>query len=257
VSGASSSRGVAGEPKRSDGIYESVFELIVSGDYPEHSRLPSEAELSRRFGASRPVVREALGRLRADGLIASRQGSGSYVKRRPDSAVLRFVPVASVADIQRCYEFRVGLEGAAASLAAERWQDEDLAEIQAALSDLEVCIRENRLGVEADARFHLAVARATHNSYHLSVQQTLAGHIAVGMNLARNLSLLRPAARMRIVQDEHEVIVEALAARDPARARQAMERHIANARQRIFEGTPPEKAATDADRQPEALVQAN
>lgn len=226
------------EPKLSHQVYERIFELIVSGEYPERSRLPSEFELSRRFGASRPIVREALARLRDDGLIVSRQGSGSYVQRRPDAAVLRFVPVGSVADIQRCFEFRVGLEGAAAGLAAERWEEEDLREIKAALQDLESCIREGRLGVEADAQFHRAVADATHNPFHVSVQRSLEPHVAFGMNLARNLSLLRPTARLRIVQDEHEVIVEAIEARDPEGARRAMVTHIENARRRVFEGQP-------------------
>lgn len=226
------------EPKLSHQIYERIFELIVSGEYPERSRLPSEFELSRRFGASRPIVREALARLRDDGLIVSRQGSGSYVQRRPDAAVLRFVPVGSVADIQRCFEFRVGLEGAAAALAALRWEEEDLAEIRAALQDLDDCIREGRLGVEADARFHRAIAEATHNPFHVSVQRSLEPHVAFGMNLARNLSLLRPTARLRIVQDEHEVIVQAIEARDSARAQKAMEAHVENARRRVFEGTP-------------------
>ena len=227
------------EPKLSHQVYERIFERIVSGEYPESARLPSESDLSRRFGASRPIVREALARLRDDGLIVSRQGSGSYVQRRPDAAVLRFVPVGSVADIQRCFEFRVGLEGAAAALAADRWGDEDLSEIKAALLDLESCIREGRLGVEADARFHRAIAQATHNPFHMSVQRSLEPHVAFGMNLARNLSLLRPAARLRIVQREHEIIVEAIEARDATRARNAMEAHVENARRRVFEGTQP------------------
>jgi DNA-binding FadR family transcriptional regulator len=225
------------EPRLSHHVYERIFELIVSGEYAEHSRLPSEAELSRRFGASRPVVREALARLRDDGMIASRQGSGSYVQRRPDAQVLRFVPVGSIADIQRCYEFRIDLEGAAAALAAQRWEEEDLAEIRRALEDLEACIRENRLGVDADARFHRAIAQATRNPYHLSVQRSLEPHIAFGMNLARNLSLLRPAARLRLVQDEHVEIVKAIESRNPDLARSLMQRHIASARQRVFEGT--------------------
>src|SRR3712207_298681 len=171
------------EPKLSAGIYERLFELIVAGEFPVNARLPPETELARRFGASRPVVREALARLRDDGLIVSRQGSGSYVKRRPDQAVLQFVPVGSIADIQRCFEFRVGLEGVAAALAAERWEDADLAEIRSAYEALEVCIRTGQLGVDADAGFHQAVARATHNHYHVSVQLSLQAHIAVGMNL--------------------------------------------------------------------------
>jgi DNA-binding FadR family transcriptional regulator len=225
------------EPKLSYQVYERIFELIVSGEYPEGSRLPSEFELSRRFGASRPVVREALARLRDDGLIVSRQGSGSYVQRRPDAAVLRFVPVGSIADIQRCFEFRVGLEGAAAALAAERWEEDDLAEIKAAFRGLEECIHDGRLGVDADARFHRAIAQATHNPFHVSVQRSLESHMAFGMNLARNLSLLRPTTRLAIVQKEHEVIVDAIGARSGSRARIAMETHIENARRRVFEGT--------------------
>lgn len=229
------------EAKRSAGIYQRIFELIISGEFAVNTRLPSEVELAHRFGASRPVVREALARLRDDGVIVSRQGSGSYVKRRPDTAVLRFVPVSSIADIQRCFEFRVGLEGVAAALAAERHEESDLAEIRAAFDELEACIREGRLGVDADERFHMAVAKATHNSYHVSVQSSLYPHIVFGMNLMRNLSLLRAAERLRLVQDEHRAIVDAIAARDPAAARTAMQTHIDNARRRMFEDAPEAK----------------
>ena len=226
------------EAKLSAGIYEQLFERIVAGEFPVNSRLPSETELSRRFGASRPVVREALARLRDDGVIVSRQGSGSYVRRRPDNAVLQFVPVGSIADIQRCFEFRVGLEGSAAALAAARWEDEDLGEIEAALAELEGCIEGGQLGVEADEHFHRAIAQATHNHYHVAVQASLQPHIAFGMTLTRNLSLLRTRERLRLVQDEHVAILRAIEARDETGARAAMEAHIENARQRMFEGAP-------------------
>jgi GntR family transcriptional repressor for pyruvate dehydrogenase complex len=225
----------ASEAKLSAGIYQRIFELIISGEFSVDSRLPAETELAQRFGASRPVVREALARLRDDGIIVSRRGSGSYVKRRPDTAVLRFVPVSSIADIQRFFEFRIGLEGVAAALAAKRWEDDDLAEIRAAFDELEACIREGRLGVEGDERFHLAVAKATRNDYHVSVQNSLHPHITFGMNLMRNLSLLRTAERLRLVQDEHRAIVEAIAARDAEAAGAAMRTHIDNARHRMFD----------------------
>jgi GntR family transcriptional regulator, transcriptional repressor for pyruvate dehydrogenase complex len=228
----------ASEAKLSASIYQRIFELIISGEFAVDSRLPAETELAHRFGASRPVVREALARLRDDGIIVSRRGSGSYVKRRPDTAVLRFVPVSSIADIQRFFEFRIGLEGAAAALAATRWEDEDLAEIRAAFDYLEACIRESRLGVDADERFHLAVAKATRNDYHVSVQSSLHPHITFGMNLMRNLSLLRTAERLRLVQDEHHAIVEAIAARDADAAGAAMRAHIDNARHRMFDDAP-------------------
>ena len=61
-------------------------------------------------------------------------------------------------------------------------------------------------------------------------------HIRYGMNVNRNLSLLRAAERVRLVQDEHHAILEAIAKRDPEKARDAMQLHIANARRRMFEG---------------------
>jgi DNA-binding FadR family transcriptional regulator len=226
------------EGKRSAAIYDAVFGLIVSGEFPENGKLPSETSLAVRFGASRPVVREALSRLRDDGLIVSRQGSGSYVRRRPDDAVLRFTPMASVADIQRCFEFRVAIEGAAAAFAAQRRDEAELAEIRAAYEAMETCIRTGELGVEADARFHEAVARASHNHYYVSVLISLQPHIARGMHLNRNLSLLHPQARLRLVQDEHAAVLAAIEAREPKAAREAMETHVENARRRMFEGSP-------------------
>ena len=128
------------------------------------------------------------------------------------------------------------LEGAAAALAAERWEEEDIAEIRRALAALDRCIANGELGVDADVDFHRAIAQATHNPYHITVQATLQAHIAFGMNLTRNLSL-RDGARLRLVQDEHVEIVAAIEVRAAARARAAMERHIENARRRMFEGS--------------------
>jgi len=235
-SASAASRSGWSEAKRSARIYQHIFEIIVAGEFAVNARLPSETELAMRFGASRPVVREALARLRDDGIIVSRQGSGSYVKRRPDVAVLRLSPGGSIDDVQRCFEFRHGLEGSAAALAAERWEDADLTEIRAAFAALEDAIKSGEAGTEADERFHAAVARATHNPYFVSVQTSMQPHIRYGMNLNRSLTMMRTAERVRLVQDEHNAILEAIAGRDPDAARDAMQRHIANARRRMFDG---------------------
>jgi DNA-binding transcriptional regulator YhcF (GntR family) len=89
-----------------DRIYTQIIDSIVQDEFPEQSRLPTEVELAERFGASRPTVREALSRLRSDGVIASRRGSGSYVVRKPDVNLLRLTSIESIADIQRCFVFR-------------------------------------------------------------------------------------------------------------------------------------------------------
>ncbi|WP_344359667.1 FadR/GntR family transcriptional regulator, partial [Brachybacterium phenoliresistens] len=104
----------------SDGIYERIYKSISAGDWPVGTKLPSEVELAVQFGVSRPVVREAMLRLRIDGLIESRQGAGTRVISVPSRSVIEFAEPGSIADLQRCYEFRVGVEGEAAYVAAQR-----------------------------------------------------------------------------------------------------------------------------------------
>jgi DNA-binding FadR family transcriptional regulator len=224
------------DKKLGDWLYEQILERILRGDYPPQSRLPSEADLAAEFNVSRPVVRQALARLRDDDLVASRQGSGSWVKRRPDEAVLRFAPLAGLNDIQRCFEFRASFEGRAAGLAAARHDAAQLGAIRTAFAELERVVTTGSLGVEADLGFHLAVAEASGNHYFAETIRLLREHIDIGMNITRNLSLRHQQPRLRLVQDEHRRVLEAIAAGDAAGAEQAMLRHIDNARRRMFDG---------------------
>ncbi len=90
-----------------DQLAQRVALLIDSGEFSEGSRLPAESDLAERFGVSRPVIREALSRLRLMGVIVSRKGSGSYVQKRADRpehapSILGFGPVNSLAQIRKC-----------------------------------------------------------------------------------------------------------------------------------------------------------
>ena len=71
-----------------DVVYDSIRRAIANGDYAEDERLPGENALADQFDVSRPVIRAALKRLREEGLVTSRQGSGSYVSnvRRAQAA---------------------------------------------------------------------------------------------------------------------------------------------------------------------------
>lgn len=239
LSGLRARRGATREPgeeKLGDRLYSQIFERIAAGEFPPESRLPSEAALASRFAVSRPVVREALARLRDHGLIYSRQGSGSYVRHRPDEAVLRFAPVGSIADIQRCFEFRAAFESRAAALAAERRDDGSLASIEAALASLDDLVGTPELGVDADYRFHLAVANAARNHFFAATLAMLESQIRTAINVARSLSLRRTIAQGQPAQDEHRRVVEAIRGRDAAAAERLMSEHIENARRRIFDG---------------------
>jgi GntR family transcriptional repressor for pyruvate dehydrogenase complex len=222
--------------KLSDRVYDHVLSQVIVGIYPVNSRLPPETRLADQLGVSRPVVREALMRLREDGLIASRQGAGSFVMRRPAEDVYNYAPLGSIADIQRCFIFRIAIEGEAAALAARDHDAEGLRRIIDAIAALDRVIDEGALGVEEDIALHRAVAEATGNRFFTATLAALEAQVAVGITLNRNLSLIQPRDRLLRGQKEHRAVLDAIAARDEAGTRAAMRLHIENARKRVFEG---------------------
>ena len=220
----------------SDRAYEAMLSKIMHGEIAVGGKLPTEHEFSVELGISRPVLRQALKQLREYDVIVSRQGSGSFVKRRPEGAERDFAPVGSIADIQRTFEFRAAIEGEAAFLAAKRRTEAELAKLKAILEELDRCVRDGELGVEADEAFHVAACEASDNKYFVAARASMKSNILTGMNLTRNLSLSKPQERMRLVQEEHYDLFNAIQTRDSEAARQAMRAHVENARKRVFDG---------------------
>lgn len=221
------------KPTLSDQVYRSLHARVTRGDYAAQERLPSEKDLSAEFGVSRPILRNALERLRADGLVYSRQGAGNFVRVRSEPA-LGFQKVETIADIQRCYEFRLTIEVDGAGLAAQRRDDAALARMTEAL-DLLAAATGSRLHREdADFAFHLAVAKAGNNQYYDATLKALRDHINVGMKLHGESLLNDGAGALEAVLDEHRRIYAAIRNRDPGAARDVMRQHILNSRDRLF-----------------------
>src|ERR1043165_4782169 len=149
--------------------------LIDKGEFGEGGRLPAESELASRFGVSRPVIREALSRLRVMGMIVSRRGSGSYVQKRAarpaEMPSIGFGPVDSLAQVRKCYEFRASLEGDAAFYAAQNRTPEMLVTMRDALDRMAMAIEQGIVGMNADIEFHFAVARASGNEFFEAVME--------------------------------------------------------------------------------------
>jgi len=217
-----------------DRVYRELLAQIIDGNLREGDRLSTEQALAEQFNTSRPTVREALSRLRADGIVTSRQGAGTFVVRRPDPDVTRFMPLESMSDVRRVLEFRIVVESGAAALAATVADEADLQRIRAALQRLEAAVQARTLGVDEDFELHLAVAQATHNQFFVSVIASIQPHMEFGMNLLRNFSLHRTDERVARVQSEHGDIVAAIAARDADAASRTMRLHLENGRQRMF-----------------------
>ena len=219
-----------------DRVYDYIVSQIIVGAFALNARLPTEMQLAERLSVSRPVVRQALRRLKDDGLVISRQGAGTFVVRRPAHQVFSFAAVGSVADIQKCFAFRIALESEAAAIAASEHNQESLDRLAQTLEDLERSLKSGTGGIDEDIAFHQAVAAASDNRFFLSTMSAIASQIRVGIGLNRSLTLEQPRARRIAVQEEHRAIYDAIVARDADEARRLMHRHLENARLRIFEG---------------------
>ena len=217
-----------------DRVYREILGSIIAGEFSEGDKLPTEQALTERFTASRPTIREALSRLRADGITSTRQGSGTFVKRRPDPDVPLFTPLETISDLQRCFDFRIVTESGAAALAATMASDADLAAIEQRFRELDSVIARQAVGAREDFDFHLAVARACRNQFFVSAIASMQEQVLVSMSLMRNLSLRKSVERQKLVQTEHESILWALKNRDSAAAGLAMRTHLENARNRMF-----------------------
>jgi len=194
---------------------------LVAGKYPVGSRLPAERELATIYEVSRPTIREAIIAMEVKGFVEVRVGSGAYVMRVPDD---NDIPGYGMTAFELT-EARLMIEGEAAALAASQVTDEDIAELSALVLAI---ARENRQpdGTErADREFHLAIARATRNSGILGAVTTLWDQ----RDTSHEAALLHAKARtanIKPVVEEHTAIVDALRARDPAAAREAMRAHL-------------------------------
>ncbi|GAB3277610.1 FadR/GntR family transcriptional regulator [Actinocorallia lasiicapitis] len=147
-----------------DQVVEQLREQITTGRWPVGSRIPTEPELAEQLGVARNTLREAVRALAHNGLLAIRQGSGTYVVATSELAGVmsrRFAGVAP-ADIK---ELRFMLETSAAGLAATRRTDADLADLEAALIRREEAWKSDDLEafVATDTAFHRAVVAAAHN----------------------------------------------------------------------------------------------
>lgn len=231
----------AAAPRRSvklaDRVVAQLVERINAGNYAPDSRLPGEHELASQLGVSRPVIRDALSQLREQGLVYARQGAGTFVSAQATRAmpVLGYTPVKTIADIQRCYEFRLTIEPAAAYFAAQRRDSAAIEKINVALADLRDATHHQLHRTDADFLFHRTVTEAANNHYYTASLDALKAHIAVGMHL-HGLSLLGPRHMLESVFEEHNAIYQAVADGRAEDARTLMTNHLKDSRDRLFEG---------------------
>lgn len=225
--------------KMPDRVTHALLELIRGGAYPPKSRLPSEAEMARHFGVSRTVIREAVSRLKSEGLVESRQGSGVFVREAGPDAPFRIDPgvMDSVQQVLQVVELRRGLDAEIAALAAERASAQQLREIGRCLRAIDADVAAGGDGVAADIEFHRSIARATNNPQFLALWDFLGQFLKGSIKLTRAWEATQEETQNQVL-DEHRAIHDAILNRDVEAARAAARRHMDMASYRIRHADP-------------------
>lgn len=217
-------------------VIEDLRDDIAAGRFEVGSKLPSQAELAARFSVSRPVIREAVASLQADGMLESHQGAGVFVRARTGAAPFAFraIDEARISSMLETLELRSAVEIEAAALAALRrspLQEEAIYRAHAALvQQIEQGVR----SADADFLFHRAIAEATNNPRFAEFLDLLGKSAIPRRAVQQDAGTEAPVAAeyLRTIAAEHRSIADAISAGDDSAARLAMRQHLAGSQQR-------------------------
>lgn len=236
--------GIVRQRRLADTIVEQLEAMILEGTLKPGERLPAERVLAERFGVSRPSLREAIQKLAAKGLLVSRHGGGNFVTESLGSTfsdpLLHLLE--NNVDAQRdLLEFRHTLEGSCAYYAALRATEVDRQRLSEAFGALQECYsREGNVSRAeegaADARFHLAIAEASHNAVLLHTIRGLFDLLK--RNVVTNIGgmyALREETRNMLMQ-QHQELYDAIMSRRADDARDVIHRHINYVQEVLAEG---------------------
>ena len=217
-------------------VAASITAGIEAGRWSPGSRLPGERDLAEEYKVSRPTIREAMIALEMKGWIEARHGSGLYVTKRDHGTGRREDALNFDVGAFDLTEARILFEGEAVALAAVSISEEQLLELDGILEQMAAEDSGQPSVMDADHRFHLAIANATGNAAIRSVVEYLwelrnKSPLCVNMFARARHGGITPRV------EEHRPIVEALRARDPHAARNAMRRHLRGVVDDLLEAT--------------------
>ena len=216
--------------KLSQSVVRQIELLILRGILRPGERLPSERDLSDRFGVSRPSLRDAVAELSARGLLISRPGAGIFVAEvlgSAFSAPLIQLFASHEEAVFDCLAFRRDMEGLAAARAARLGSDTDLQVIGAILQRMEAAHQKHDPADEAalDVAFHMAIIEASHNVVMLHMMRSMYDLLREGVFYNRQTMFKTRATRDQLL-DQHRRILQALNARQPEAAQAAVVDHL-------------------------------
>lgn len=208
---------------------------IREGELARAAKLPTESQVMQEHGVSRTVVREAISRLQASGLVETRHGIGTFVRDIPSASGFCIDPdsIVTLHDVLAVLELRISLEVEAAGLACSRRTDQQLQLMRDSLDALNSPAVSVDYAVSADFQFHQQIALATGNRYFTDIMLHLGLSIIPRTRLHSTRHTSDAGPYLERLSREHEDIYKAIVRRDSDAARAAMRLHLSNSRERM------------------------
>lgn len=216
-------------------VFEGLMARIRSGDLGPGAQLPTESELCDAFEVSRTVVREAVARLRAEGLVIPRQGKGVFVSEAPPGTFsIPEQDVNALPQTLALLELRLGVEVEAAGLCALRRTEAEARAIRAEMERVDAAHPDPQsTAVHYDHEFHRLVACGAHNAQIVDFLSYLAGQIGPRLQLGYVLLPSLKDEYFDRIHAEHDAIVSMIERQDAEGARMAMRAHLTNSLERL------------------------
>ena len=220
--------------KVSDQAVQQLRILIEQNNMQVGDRLPAERKLCEQLGVSRSSLREAIQHLVSKGLLVSKAGSGTFLQQLPSNWSNHQIvePLSGLIDQDPAYRFDVQearsiLEGGTAWYAARRATQEDMENIRQCYEQIAhyQSIGDDNQASIADAKFHLAIAEASHNLVLIQMMRGLFDLLQYNVVLGRR-KVYTEAHRFDQLHDQHFQVMHAIERRDPEAARNAVCGHI-------------------------------
>ncbi|MBO9170983.1 FadR/GntR family transcriptional regulator [Rhizobium sp. L245/93] len=216
---------VSNLPENSTYALERLRGLLHSGELDADGKLPTERALSEQFDVSRRALRRALEVLEAEGLIWRKQGSGTYAGPRPDGWSEHVGSIVASTDITEIMEVRLRIEPQLAQLAAIRAKDISIRRMYELAQ--KIYRSDDADGRELwDGALHRLIAQSAGNQFFLTIFDFI-NHVRQDEAWQTIRELARSNSRTRErTHDQHRAIIDAIAARDPMGAAEAMRQHL-------------------------------
>jgi len=200
-------------------VIKQIETALIEGDLKPGDRLPSEVDMAQQLGVARASVREAFKALESLGVLEVRRGQGTFISSGLSSRVidpLLFSLILDRGSADDMVELRQMFEIAYTELAIEHATEEDIEKMDDAIRLLEEASKNGVPSAEMDLAFHRAVLESTKNPLVIKIGETILNLLSASIDRSIRLNPHKGIS-------DHKIIRQAIAERDPAKARKAIQ----------------------------------